>query len=187
MGVNITNDIELVASLSRGDVSAFNAFYKKYSPSLYAFGLKMLKSEVESEELVQSVFMTLWEKRKSLNSELSIRSFIFTIAYNDICKLFRRRKYLKEFIEETVNFQSESTTEMEKRIDAKLLLERIYLIINRLPQRQKEIFLKSREEGKTSKEIAAELDLSPGTIDNYISASLKFIQSQLIKEGIVLK
>jgi len=187
MGVDMTNDIELIVGLSRGDVTAFNAFYKKYSPSLYAFGLKLLKSEVESEELVQSVFMTLWEKRKSLDPELSIKSFIFTIAYNDICKLFRRRKYLKEFIEETVNLQSENIFDMEKRIDDKLLLERIYLIINRLPDRQKEIFLKSREEGKTSKEIASELGLSPGTIDNYISASLKFIHSQLIKDGIILK
>jgi RNA polymerase sigma-70 factor (ECF subfamily) len=131
--------------------------------------------------------MTLWEKRENLNPELSIKSFIFTIAYNDICKLFRRRKYLKEFIEETVNLQSENIFNMEKKIDDKLLLERIHLIINRLPHRQKEIFLKSREEGKTSKEIASELGLSSGTIDNYISASLKFIHSQMIKEGIDLR
>jgi RNA polymerase sigma-70 factor (ECF subfamily) len=187
MGVNINSDIELIISLRRGDVTAFDTFYKKYSPSLYAFGLKLLKSEAETEDLVQSVFMTLWEKRKSLDTELSIKSFIFTIAYNDICKLFRRRKYLKEFIEETVNFQSESIVNIEKRIEYKLLLEKIYLIINKLPDRQKEIFLKSREEGKTSKEIASELGLSPGTIDNYISSGLKFIHSQLIKEGIDLK
>ena len=168
MGVNITNDIELINDLRRGDVTAFDALYKKYSSSLYAFGLKLLKSEVESEDLVQSVFMTLWEKRKNLNSELSIKSFIFTIAYNDICKLFRRRNYLKIFIEETVNLQSEGAVNIEKQIDSKLLLEKIQLIINKLPERQKEIFLKSREEGKSSKEIALEVGLSQGTIDNYI-------------------
>jgi len=183
---NTINDIELINKLRRGDVVAFNAFYKKYSHSLYAFGLKLLKSEVESEELVQSVFMTLWEKRKSINPELSIKSFIFTIAYNDICKLFRRRKYLKNFIEETVYLQSKSTVNLEKQINDKLLLEKIQLIIKKLPSRQKEIFLKSREDGKTSKEIASELSLSSKTIDNYISASLKFIHSQMIKEKIVL-
>ena len=91
-------DIELVKRLQGGDVEAFDLIYEKYSGKLYSFGLKYLRSTTESEELVQSVFLKVWENHKKLKEESSFKSFIFTIAYNDICKLFRKRKYLQKFI-----------------------------------------------------------------------------------------
>lgn len=176
------DDIDLVVRLRKGDVNAFDAIYVKYSGKLYSFGLKLLRSEVEAEELVQGVFLKLWENHKNLNSDLSFKSYLFTIAYNDICKYFRRKNYIRVLIDETVYENLNTAPDLAERIDYKSLLERVQLIINKLPERQKTIFRKSREEGKTTKEIAVELGLSPGTIDNYISESLKFIRMHLIKE-----
>ena len=178
----ITDDIELVKRLQKGDVEAFDLIYEKYSGKLYAFGLKCLRSEAEAEELVQSVFLKLWENHKILNADLSFKSWLFTISYNDICKLFRRRKYLRKFVDESLYENLNTAPDLSERIDYKSLLERVHLIINKLPEKQKTIFLKSREEGKTTKEIASEIGLSPGTVDNYISNSLKFIRSQLLDE-----
>jgi len=59
----------------------------------------------------------------------------------------------------------------------------VELIVNKLPEKQKTIFLKSRKEGKSTKEIAEEVGLSPGTVDNYISESLKFIRRRLQNEN----
>ena len=168
--------------LQKGDVEAFDLIYEKYSGKLYAFGLKCLRSETEAEELVQSVFLKLWENHKILNADLSFKSWLFTISYNDICKLFRRRKYLRKFVDESLYENLNTAPDLSERIDYKSLLERVHLIINKLPEKQKTIFLKSREEGKTTKEIASEIGLSPGTVDNYISNSLKFIRSQLLDE-----
>jgi RNA polymerase sigma-70 factor (family 1) len=179
---SLRDDIDLVVRLQKGDVNAFDAIYEKYSGKLYSFGLKLLRSEVEAEELVQGVFLKLWENHKNLNSDLSFKSYLFTIAYNDICKYFRRKNYIRVLIEETVYENLNTAPDLAERIDYKSLLERVQLIINKLPERQKTIFRKSREEGKTTKEIAVELGLSPGTIDNYISESLKFIRMHLIKE-----
>lgn len=179
-----TDDIELVERLQTGDVEAFDLIYAKYSGKLYKFGLKYLRSAAEAEEIVQSVFLKIWENRKILRNESSFKSFLFTIAYNDICKLFRKRNYLRKFINSSLADNPNSSFKIDDRIDLQSVLERVKKIINILPERQMAIFKKSREEGKTAKEIAAELELSPGTVDNYISESLKFIRSRLSKEDL---
>jgi len=176
-------DIELVERLQKGDVEAFDLIYEKYSGKLYAFGLKYLKSTEEAEELVQSVFLKLWENYKILKKELSFKSYLFTIAYNDICKLFRKRNYRQKFIDDTLYENSQFSSEIEEGIDYHSVLEQVELIVNKLPEKQKTIFLKSRKEGKSTKEIAEEVGLSPGTVDNYISESLKFIRRRLQNEN----
>ncbi len=179
-------DYELVERLHGGNVEAFDLIYEKYSGKLYSFSLKYLRSTDEAEELVQSVFLKIWENRKHIDKELSFKSYLFTIAYNDICKLFRKRSYLQKFIGDTLYENRQSSSETEDKIDFQSVLNRVDQIVEKLPERQKIIFMKSRKEGKTTKEIASELGLSPGTIDNYISENLKFILKRLCKEDLAL-
>jgi RNA polymerase sigma-70 factor (ECF subfamily) len=180
----VPNDYELVERLQKGDVEAFDLIYDKYSGKLYAFGLKYLRSTAEAEELVQSVFLKLWENYKNLKKESSLKSYLFTISYNNICKLFRKRNYLQKFISDSLYENSQSSSETEDGIDYQSVLDQVQQIVNKLPERQKNIFLKSRQEGKSTKEIAEEVGLSPGTIDNYLSEALKFIRSRLRKENL---
>ena len=182
----LPDDNELVERLQKGDVEAFDMIYQKYSRKLYLFGLKYLKSADEAEELVQSVFMKLWMKHRTLRKDTSFKSFLFTIAYNDICKLFRKRNYQHKFIIDTLYENSQTASELEESIDCQSVIERVQQIVNKLPERQKTIFLKSRNEGKSTKEIAKELCLSPGTVDNYMSETLKFIRKCLKKEDLAI-
>ena len=172
-------DIELVLKLQKGDVEAFDLVYEKYAGKLYGFTLKYLKSTDETEELVQSVFLKVWENYKTLKKESSFKSYLFTIAYNEICNTFRTRGHLQKFIREQLNESSQTSNETEELIDYNSIKERIEQIISKLQDRQRTIFLKSREDGKSNREIAIELGLSSGTVDNYISESLKFIRSNL--------
>jgi len=179
-------DIELVKRLQCSDLEAFDMIYDRYSGKLYSFGLKYLRSTAEAEELVQSVFLKLWENHKLLNPDLSFKSYIFTITYNDICKFFRRKNYMQNFINEELLQNTDSSLETEQSIEYQSLLSRVQQIVEKLPERQRIIFKKSREEGKTTKEIAKELNLSSGTIDNYISAALSFLRKQLKSEDLAL-
>jgi len=172
-------DIELIEKLRIGDVDAFDLVYQRYAGKLYAFSLKYLKSKEESEELVQSVFLKVWENQKNLKKDTSFKSYLFTIAYNEICNLFRRRKYQQNLITKIETESSEASGETEDQIEFQFVAEQVDQIIARLPEKQKTIFLKSRQEGKSNKEIADELGLSRGTVDNYISESLKFIRTNL--------
>jgi len=174
-----SEDIDLVQKLQNGDVESFDLVYGKYAGKLYGFVLKYLKSTYETEELVQSVFLKVWENHQTLREEASFKSYLFTIAYNEICNIFRRRSVLQKFISEQLIENSQISSETEELIDYNSTLEQINNIIVKLPERQRTIFMKSRQEGKTTKEIANELGLTSGTVDNYISESLKFIRNHL--------
>lgn len=174
----------LVVRLKQGDLEAFDMIYNMYAGKLYAFGMKYLKSTADAEELVQSVFMKVWENHKKIDSDLSFRSYLFTIAYNDICKLFRRKSYLRKYVNETLYENSEISASAEEGIDYQSVIAEVQKIVNTLPEKQKEVFVKSRLEGKSAKEISEELGLSPGTIDNYISGAMKFIRSRISKDNL---
>jgi RNA polymerase sigma-70 factor (ECF subfamily) len=179
-------DNELIDNLKNGDVDAFNMVYKKYAQKLFAFAWKYLKSVEEAEELVQSVFVKLWENQKNLKQETSFKSYLFTIAYNEICNLFRRRKYQQEYATNTKLVQPNFSDNSETQINYQSILHQVEIIIEKLPEKQRQVFVKSRIEGKSTKEIATEIGLSPGTVDNYISEALKFIRSNLKDEHISL-
>ena len=179
-------DNELVEKLRKGDVNAFDQVYLKYAGKLYAFSFKYLKTKDEAEELVQSVFLKVWENQRTLKSDTSFKSFLFSIAYHEICNLFRQRSYLRKFMESSLISNREASVEAEEQIDAQFISEHLDRIIAKLPEKQRIIFKKSRQEGKPSREIAADMGLTAGTVDNYLSESLRFIRNQLKDKDFVL-
>jgi RNA polymerase sigma-70 factor (ECF subfamily) len=173
---------QLVRNLSRGNLLAFNALYKEYSGRLYRFALRYLKSEAEAEELVQEVFAIIWEKRSDLKEELSFKSFLFTIAFNIIRKHFRTKAYLSEYIKTAIADDQDMQT--SNLITYNSLYQFITELINQLPKRRKEIFIKSRIEGLDSNEISEKLKISHKTVENQLTDALKFIRTSLNKESI---
>ncbi len=173
-----TSDHDLVESLQNGDLEAFDLIFRKYGDRLYGFTFKYLKSKEDTEELVQDVFLKIWENRKNLKKESSLRAYLFTISYHNLCRFFRRKVNQEKLAKEITASASESFT-LDERIDYQSVLEQVDQLIEKLPPRQREIFIKSRKEGKSTKEIAAELNLIPGTVDNHISEALKFLRKNM--------
>jgi RNA polymerase sigma-70 factor (ECF subfamily) len=170
-------DQHLVKLLQKGNVAAFDSLFEIYSLKLFGFALKYLKNETDAEELVQEVFIKVWENHPLLKSELSFKSFLFTIALNHIRKHFNKKATSLRYLESLRNdpeFSDQVTSD-----DYETTLIKIYKIIDQMPERRREIFLKSKLEGKSSKEVAAELNISPGTVDNQVSEALRFTRSQL--------
>lgn len=174
------NESSLVHNLSKGNVSAFNSLFYDYSGRLYRFAYGYLKSEEEAEELVQEVFTIIWEKRKELKSNLSFKSLLFTIAFNIIRKHFRTRSYLSKYLKSGII--SESDSQSLNNITYNSLHKFIFELVDLLPDRRKEIFIKSRVQGYSIKEISEELRISHKTVENQLTASLKFIRINLNRE-----
>ena len=178
----IENESLLVQNLSKGNLLAFNTLYNEYSNRLYRFALGYLKSEAEAEELVQEVFTKIWEKRADLKKELSFKSFLFTIAFNIIRKHFRTKAHLFEYFK--TGFFSEPDMQTSQKITYDSLYQYITELVNQLPERRKEIFIKSRYEGLSIKEIAEKLKISHKTVENQLTDALKFIRTNLNRENI---
>jgi RNA polymerase sigma-70 factor (family 1) len=179
-------ETELVNRLKTGDVDAFDEIYRIYAARLFSFGLRYLKSREDTEELVQSVFLKLWESRESLIAESPVKSFLFTIAYNKICNIFRKKRYHREFLAEVLRSESQASADLQTSIEIRFFLDRVYELVDQLPEKQREAFLKSRKEGKSSKEIAEELGLSSGSVDNYNADTLRLIRTYLKHEGLAV-
>ena len=176
------NESQLVRRLSKGEILAFNALYHEYSGRLYRFGLCYLKSCEETEELVQEVFSIIWEKRKVLKEELSFHAYLFTIAFNMIRKHFRTKVLISEYFK-AAN-RNDSDIETYENITYNSLHEYITGLVNRLPDRRKEIFIKSRFEGLSIHEIAETLKINHKTVENQLTAALKFIRTNFNTESV---
>lgn len=175
------NESLLVQNLSKGNILAFNSLYKEYSRRLYIFAYRYLRSEEETEELVQEVFTIVWEKRIELKTELSFKSFLFTIAFNIIRKHFRNKYYLNKYLK--TNLVTDSDSQTSNKIIYNSLYKFIFDLVNELPDRRKEIFIRSRVRGNTIKEIAEDLNISHKTVENQLTAALKYIRINLNREN----
>ncbi len=179
------DDKSLILMLQKGNVVAFDSLFEVYSQKLFGFALKYFKNETDAEELVQEVFIKIWENRHSLKTELSFKSYLFTIALNQIRKHFNKKavslRYIEKLLQETDDLNNEGQAD-----DYETVILQINKLIEQMPLRRQEIFRKSKLEGKSSKEIAAELNISPGTVDNQVSEALRFIRTQLKAENIAV-
>ena len=176
------NEAQLVKSLSKDNILAFNTLFREYSGRLYRFAYGYLKSEDLSEELVQEVFTRIWENRKSLKSEYSFKSYLFTIAFNIIKKHFRREVYISQYFKKRIAEDFDLST--TKKVDYDSLYQYVSELADQLPARRKEIFIKSRFEGLSIKEIAEELKISHKTVENQLTDALRFIRSHIKRESL---
>lgn len=168
---------EIVTKLIKGDVGSFDILYNKYSRNVYAMAFSHLKNEQETEGVVQNVFMYIWKNKEKIKPELNFKSYLFTITSNSIKKIFRTEKYSFELKQQFKD--NRNNIQPDEELEYNLLLEKIDKLIDELPERRRYIFLKSRKEGLNAKEIAKELNITPGAVDNQISQAIKFLRLHL--------
>jgi RNA polymerase sigma-70 factor (ECF subfamily) len=175
-------DYRTVKNLREGDVKAFDDLFKKYSPRLYNFSVKYLKSDEEAEEVVQEVFLYIWEKRDGLKPDSSFNAYLFTIAHNIIKKHFIKKSRENTFKDALIYEFLKQENNLDQLIDYKFLLEKVESIIDVLPVRRKEIFIRRKYDGLPVRQIADELSISPNTVENQLATAQKQILSELKKE-----
>lgn len=178
---NISNDEKLLfALIAKGDTEAFTEIFHKYNRRLYPFVLKMINSDYLAEEIVQEVFMNLWSKRESLKDIRSPQAYIFTMAtnrtLNQVKKISNESRLIQEVMQAMKNIHSESIEEwMEGKETEHLLHE----AIDRMPPQRQLVYKLSRQEGKSYKEIAEELNISPKTVQAHLVEAVHSIKQYL--------
>ena len=169
----------LILLLKQSNQEAFTTLYKKYWKQVYNFSRLYLTSQSVAEEVVQEVFIKVWESRDCMREGDNFKGLLFIITRNLIFNM-HRKNLNEDFYKMTVLSAMESSYDIEEEIDAKNLSEYIDLLIADLPPRRREIFNLSRKENKSYKEISQLLGVSEKTVENQIGEALKFLRKNLI-------
>ena len=178
----MTDDNFLASGIRNDNLKAFELLFHRYKKKLYYFSLRYLKDVAEAEEIVQIVFINIWEHRKTLDETLSVKSYIYRSAVNNIYNCLKKRAIRQNYIDRELQNQERSANQTYEHIYYKDLKKTISNIISSLPPQQQKIFQLSRIEGLSHEEIAGKLDLSIRTVENQIYRVTKVIKKQLKKE-----
>ncbi len=171
---------ELLTRLKSDDMLAFDKVYELYSHKLFSFVFKILKNEADTDDIVQEVFVRIWESRDKLEDYKLLNSYIFTIAYNNSIDLIRKRinnnKYLEHLKYSAV---INATPNLISEIEFNELNTQVQKLIAQLPERQKQVYLLHKEDGLTYPEIAEKLGISKNTVENHIAKALKYLRQNI--------
>ena len=183
--MQLKSDKEYVECLKKDDFIAFDALFRKYSGSLYAFALSITRDTFAAEEITQLVFLKVWEKRALINEYLSFKSFLFSVTYNETISWLRKEKSEKSRISEFVHAATFQTNETEQSVEFRNIEGIANQLVAAMPEKRKEIFSLSREQGFSNKEIADKLKISVKTVENQITSALKYLRKNLGKYDIL--
>ncbi len=159
-------DHKLIQNLKAGDKHALNELYFRYSKRLYSFTFNYLKTEPDTLDLIQDVFIKLWINRQTLKHDSQLDSYIFTITRNEIISTFRKKITEKAYYDHLKNTVVKNTIATEPQVDYDLLSEEVGKLIGNLPSNRQHIYRLSKEQGYSNKQIAQELQISVKTVED---------------------
>lgn len=176
---------DIVENIRNGNEKAFESLFWEYNTRIYHFVYSILYDKSLAEDLTQTVFLKIWEKRQSLDIELSIEAYLFTIARNLVYRETENQLRADLLIEHLKDQSIDSEFQMDELLDAKSLSVYIQSLIDELPPARREIFCLSRFEHLTYKEIASRLSISEKTVETQLSRSLRFLRDKLTSSGLL--
>jgi RNA polymerase sigma-70 factor (family 1) len=176
-------DRKYLVSLQDGNDRAFEYFYYKFKNQVYSFALKLLIDREMAREIVQQVFVKLWENRAKLDPDRSVEPYLYVVTRNAcfdwLAKVNREKKLKMHFVE--MNDMRNCDTE-----NSVLLQEYEELAINAvasLPEKRRQVFELYRKEELTYEQIATELGISKNTVKTHLLKSYKSIKEYLKKSS----
>jgi RNA polymerase sigma-70 factor (family 1) len=177
-------DQELLGLLTKDDDSAFSeaAFSELYNRNwqfLYNSVYGILRKHEDAMDVCQALFVWLWENRSRLVIRTNFKAYLFVAAKYKVANLIREGK-VRNTLFENVDFER-IPDESFNQLEVKELENLINQLINELPPKCREIFLLSREQGLTHKQIARQLNISEKTVDEQISRALRKLRGPLGK------
>jgi RNA polymerase sigma-70 factor (family 1) len=169
--------------LQGGDSDAFLELYNHYHSPLYHYVLRFVKSPAIAEDILQDVFLKIWEIRTRINPDLSFKAYLYRICRNSVFKLLKKIAIDENLRLQVMEQLAQSVSDADLKIRWQQYEQILQAAIGRLsPQRQK-VFKLCREEGKTYDEVAAELGISRNTVKEHMVLAMKTIKEHFIQYG----
>ena len=184
---NLTSfkDADLARRVKSGEKNAYQLLFEKYAPKIYHFSLSYIGNESDSEELVQDVFLKLWEKREILDSTKNIKAYIFKIAINAIYDFVRRKNITNAFNDFVKNSYDPQLNDTWDTVVFNDLKDSIDKLIARMPEQRRRVFHLSRIKGLSNDEIAQKLNISKRNVENQLYRTIKYLKEHYANESLI--
>lgn len=180
--IETTAEKLLLIKLKEGSFQAFEKLYTMYSGKLYNFIMRLSSGDqYMAEEVVQSTFIRIWEVRAKVDSDASFISFLCTIAKNLLMNMYQRQTVEYVYNEYLMKSGVDRDSQTEDNIDLRFLNDYIDSLAEELPAQRKKIFILSKRQNYTNKEIAEMMGISESTVATQLSLAVKFMREQLMK------
>jgi RNA polymerase sigma-70 factor, ECF subfamily len=165
-------DEALFAQMRLNDSKAFEMLFKRHYKPLCRRVNTMLNDEEATEDVVQQLFIKIWESRETLQTPDSVAAYLFTAARNRALNYIKSQSRKSSNEVPLTNLHDEADNRMEEQMDAKELQKALYAAIDALPEKRREVFVLSRFEGKSYKEIAEIMQISVKTVEAQMGKAL---------------
>jgi len=172
-------DKQVIEQLREGSKDAFRLLFDEHGPKIYAFALSYLKNASDAEELLQEVFLKLWEVRTSLDTSKNLRSFLFKICINLIYDFIRRKNIEQVYLDYSGRNNPSSGDNTWHEVIYNDMLNNLQQLIAKMPEQRQRIFRLSKEDGLSNEEIAIQLNLSRRTVENQLYRAVSFLKEKI--------
>ncbi|TDQ11285.1 RNA polymerase sigma factor [Pedobacter metabolipauper] len=178
MLINGRNDEELVQHLKDGDAAAYDLLYEKYWKKLYIQAVNRIKDEEAAKDIIQSVFINLWERRENINISSSLEQFLSGAVKLQVLNFFRTEKAEGKLMDHTLQKLEAASVSIHELSDYLDLEHLIDAEVKKLPENMRHAYLLRHELLSTS-EIAQKLNLAEQTVSNHISEAMRRIRMRV--------
>ncbi|MEO7214929.1 sigma-70 family RNA polymerase sigma factor [Mucilaginibacter sp.] len=174
------NEHLLLSQLREGDQRAFNYFYERHSLVIYRKLKKMVRVDTLADELMQDVFVRLWDKRHLIDPEKPLKAYLFLIAQNIVYDFYRKVSREGRLQSEITASFVEAYDHSEETLFLKETQELLEKAVDNLPAQQQLVFRLCKFEGKTYEQVSEELNISTSTINGHIVRATKSVKAFML-------
>ncbi|WP_127126136.1 RNA polymerase sigma factor [Pseudoflavitalea rhizosphaerae] len=179
-------DIELMRLLKSNDEKAFNEIYSRFQGLLFVYAARITRNDHEAADMVQEVFMQLWDKRAALEISTSLKGWLYTAIRYKFFDRLDKKKVRTDYLQSLQQFMQEGQYNTDEYLRHRELETLIEQGITALPSKMQEIFSLSRKDELSHREIAIRLQVSEKTVKNQVHNALRILRSKLGLFGFLL-
>ena len=175
------SDTELFTRIQKGDEGAFTCAYERYNKLIYVLAYRYLMDVDRAKDVVQYVFVRLWEYRKEWNIGVSLKNFLFTMAKNYMLNLIRNENTALEKQYEMAQRTSEYEDDLVEKLERREQMSLFYQALAKLPEQKKKICLMKLQGDMSNQEIAEQLHVSINTVKSHYAEALKLLRREFLR------
>lgn len=176
---------ECFQRLANEDASAFSTIFELYKKRVFGVSFKMLKTEIEAEEIVQDVFLSIWMAKGRLADIHDPEAYLFTITYNTIYTHLKKISSNQKLLNTLISHLTQIQNTTEETIAANETQKLIHDAIQLLPPQQRMVYQLSKQEGLSYDDIAERMHIARNTVRNHLAEAMKTVRAFLKKTTVL--